>query len=210
MTPPMDTARQKLLEAAFWMPSAQTMAARTSSITNAFVNSVIPIITPTAAEIEKALSILGMDPTDPRCAYCGDKATEWDHLRPLVLNQRPTGYISEIANLVPSCSKCNQSKGNKDWRKWIRGTQAKHSPTKRNVVDLELRILRLEAYEAWRQPTHVNFEQILGPERWQTYWNMWSAVIEELKHCQKEANELREVIGSALQQTSPPGRGRPG
>ena len=43
-----------------------------------------------------------------------------DHLRPLVKDKEPTGYISEIHNLVPSCGKCNQSKGNKEWKAWMR------------------------------------------------------------------------------------------
>ena len=93
------------------MPSVQTMVSRKSSITNAFVNTIIPTIPPTNDEIAKSLTILGMEPDDVRCAYCGDKATEWDHLRPLVAKRRPTGFISEIANLVPACGKCNQSKG---------------------------------------------------------------------------------------------------
>jgi len=114
-----DDHRRKILNAAFQMPSVQTMVSRKSSITNAFVSAIIPVIAPTHNEIEEALRILGMDPNDARCAFCGDKASEWDHLRPLVLQRRPTGYISEIANLVPLAGKCNQSKGNKPWRDWM-------------------------------------------------------------------------------------------
>ena len=121
MTAPDSGLRRKILAAAFQMPSVQTMVSRKSSITNAFVNAVIPTIPPTADEIDEALTILGMEPTNVRCAYCGDKATEWDHLRPLVAKRRPTGFISEIANLVPACGKCNQSKGGSDWRKWMLG-----------------------------------------------------------------------------------------
>jgi hypothetical protein len=75
--------RRKLLTAAFQMPAVQTMVSRKSSITNAFVNALIPVIEPTHEEIEEALRILGMVPPEVICAYCGDKMTEWDHLRPL-------------------------------------------------------------------------------------------------------------------------------
>src|SRR5687768_9001300 len=121
--------------AAFRMPSFQTMVSRKSSVTNAFVNSLIPVIEPTPGEVAAALQLLGMTAGDVRCAYCGDKATEWDHLRPLVVNRRPTGFISEIANLVPSCPKCNQSKGNKHWLLWIMST-ATHAPATRQIADL--------------------------------------------------------------------------
>ena len=80
MTPPIDDARSRLLRA-FRMPPAQTMTSRKTSITNAFVSAIIPSIKPSLEEIAEALSILRMDPSDLRCAYCGDRASEWDHLR---------------------------------------------------------------------------------------------------------------------------------
>ena len=81
-----------------------------------------------------------------QCAYCGGVASEWDHLRPLVKDKKPTGYISEIHNLVPSCGKCNQSKGNKEWKTWMLST-ARLSPTARGIKDISARVKRLEAYE---------------------------------------------------------------
>jgi hypothetical protein len=57
---------------------------RSSSITNAFINAIIPVIEPTEAEELEALRILEMNPNDIRCSYCGDKATEWDHLRAII------------------------------------------------------------------------------------------------------------------------------
>jgi hypothetical protein len=189
--------RRKLLAAAFQMPSVQTMVSRKSSITNAFVNAVIPVVVPTIEEIDQALSILGMDPADVRCAFCGDKSSEWDHLRPLVLKQRPTGYVSEIANLVPACGKCNQSKGNKAWRVWII-SKARLSPTGRGVANVAERIARLEVYEEWRPPTNVDFEAILGRDDWEKYWAMWKAVNETLGQCQDVAELLRKRVADHL------------
>src|SRR5438067_8519498 len=126
-----DKAKRKLLKVCFRLPSVQTMVSRKSSITNAFVNAIIPVVPPTTADIQEALRILSMDPADVRCAYCGDRASEWDHLRPLVKGRRPTGFISEIGNLVPSCGKCNRSKRNEDWERWMRSETAKLSPRTR-------------------------------------------------------------------------------
>jgi 5-methylcytosine-specific restriction endonuclease McrA len=117
----------------FQMPTPVSIMGRSSSITNSFINAIIPVVLPTEDELREALSILQMSADDLRCAYCGDRSTEWDHLRPLVVNQRPTGYISEIGNLVPACGKCNQSKGNKPWRSWMEGT-APQSPKTRGVL----------------------------------------------------------------------------
>jgi hypothetical protein len=179
------------------MPSFQTMVSRKSSITNAFVNSVIPVIVPAAAEVEEALGILQMDAEDLRCAYCGDRSTEWDHLRPLVLNRRPTGYVTEIANLVPACGKCNQSKGNKDWRKWMLGS-AKRSPTGRGITDVNERISRLDAFQTWRPPTKIDFEAILGKEDWNHYWSLWDKLNTALDEAQVVADRIRVRVNQDL------------
>jgi hypothetical protein len=80
----------------FSMPRPMKITGRSSSITNAFANAIIPAIQPTTAEVEQAFTILGMSPDDLRCSFCGDPSTEWDHLRPLVKDKRPTGYISVV------------------------------------------------------------------------------------------------------------------
>ena len=198
MTDAIDVVRRKLLAAAFRMPSVQTMVSRKSSITNAFVNAVVPTIPPTDAEIEEALKMLGMDAEHVCCAYCGDAFTEWDHLRPLVVNRRPTGFVSEIANLVPACGKCNQSKGNQPWKSWMLG-KAKGSPTGRKKVEgLPDRVSRLEKYEQWRAPVRIDFESILGRDTWEHYWSLCEKVNEEMKQCQAVADALRARIATEI------------
>lgn len=197
MTADNNDLRRKMLAAAFRMPSVQTMVSRKSSITNAFVNSVIPVIQPSLDDIEEALSVLGMVPSDVRCAYCGGEKTTWDHMRPLVVNHRPTGFISEIANLVPCCGTCNSSKGNQPWRDWMLGN-AKHSPTRRRVADVADRVSRLEEYERWRSPIKVDFEAILERDAWERYWSLWENVNCEMRKCQEVAESIRIQIVEAL------------
>jgi hypothetical protein len=196
MTAAADELRRAVL-AAFRMPATQTMVSRKSSITNAFVSAIIPVVPPNHDDVEQSLKILGMDSGDVQCAYCGDPSTEWDHLRPLVLNRRPTGFISEIANLVPACGKCNQSKGNKEWRVWMLGN-ARHSPTGRKLLDVKQRISRLESYEKWRSPTRVDFESIVGPEEWAAYWNLCEEINAELRECQQVAETIKRQVLQAL------------
>lgn len=172
-----------------------SVTGRSSSITNAFVNAIIPVIEPSEGEELKALSILGMNPNDIRCAYCGDRATEWDHLRPLISKQEPTGYITEIANLVPSCGKCNQSKGKAHWRTWMESS-ARLSPTTRRIPDLEERIARLEAYEKWRQPRKIDFAGVAGPELWKRHRQNWQEVLALLRKSQEVANEIRKIVAN--------------
>ncbi len=177
----------------FRMPTPMKITGRSSSITNAFINSIIPVLPPSEDDVKEALNVLKISKTDFQCVYCGDGATEWDHLRPLVKEQKPTGYISEIQNLVPSCGKCNQSKGNKNWFDWIL-SDAPKSPKTREVENLNLRIENLQAYESWRKPTKVNFEDIVGSELWTQHWDNWSQVLQVMTESQKLANEIKHIV----------------
>lgn len=177
----------------FKMPKPIKIVGRTSSITNAFVNGIIPTIVPTEQEIIKCLDILNLNAADLRCAYCGDKATEWDHLRPIVSDKRPTGYISEIHNLVPACGKCNQSKGNKYWKEWIQSS-APLSPQTRQIPDLSEKIRRLEIYETWKQIKPLDFESLVGKDAWDRHWKNCEELHELMKECQKFSDNIKKII----------------
>jgi hypothetical protein len=177
----------------FQMPKAVKITGRSSTITNSFCNSIIPLITPSVEEVSEALNILEMNEDNYGCAYCGDTASEWDHLRPLVMDRHPTGYISEIQNLVPSCGKCNQSKGNKPWQTWI-NSSAKPSPRTRGIHDLERRVACLQRYEQWRLPTNVDFASIVGPELWATHWGNRDKVLAAMTEAQVIANQIQKAV----------------
>lgn len=177
----------------FRMPIPMKITGRSSSITNSFINAIIPIIEPTGDQVKEALNILGMDCDSFQCSYCGVSATEWDHLRPLVLNKKPTGYISEIHNLVPSCGKCNQSKGNKKWSAWM-VSDAKLSPKSRGIKDIKVRMQRLSNYEKWEKPTIVAFESIVGKEKWAKHWENWELVQATMRDAQVLATEINIII----------------
>ena len=177
------------------MPKPMKITGRSSSITNAFINSIIPVVVPTEEQVKEALTILGMLESY-QCSYCGSEATEWDHLRPLVLNKKPTGYISEIHNLVPACGKCNQSKGNKDWRQWML-SDAALSPKTRGIPDIESRIRSLEEYESWGTPTNMEFEEIVGKELWAQHWDNWEQVQETMCDSQVLAEEINMQVAHA-------------
>ena len=171
---------------------------RSSSITNAFINSIIPVVPPTAEEVKKALEILSMTPQSFQCAYCGGVASEWDHLRPLVKDKKPTGFISEIHNLVPSCGKCNQSKGNKEWKTWML-SNAKLSPTARGIKDIPERVKRLAAYESSKAPTQMDFAAIVGHDVWAQHQNNLELVQSIMRESQELATKINAGVANAYE-----------
>lgn len=181
------------LSKAFRMPKSVRITGRTSTITNSFVNGIIPTIMPTDEEIAEALEVLDMEAGGVRCAYCGDPATEWDHLNAIVCDKRPTGYVSEIHNLVPACGKCNQSKGNKPWRAWMFGTSPQ-SPASRGVADIVERAERIAEYERRFVPVRVDFEAAVGNQAWDEYWAARERLVAEMRRCEELAAAIRKSV----------------
>ena len=135
-----------------------------------------------------------MDEGGVVCAYCGDPATEWDHLNAIIKEKQPTGFFTEIHNLVPACGKCNQSKRNQPWREWIVGP-ARLSPKTRGVSDLEERIARLDEYERVFKPRVIDFEAVVGSENWKKHW----ANCEAIKTLMRDSQELSDEVAATLQ-----------
>lgn len=179
----------------FAMPKPVRITGRSSSITNSFVNGLIPVIVPSEAEVREALEVLGMLER-VTCSYCGDTSTEWDHLRALVQHQRPTGYISEIHNLVPACGKCNQSKGDKHWLTWMRST-ARLSPAARGIPDIEERIARLQEYEDRGVPTKIDFQAAAGTDLWEKHGAHHRKLLELMRVADEDAQEIRVRVRAA-------------
>jgi len=184
------------LNQAFRMPRARTITFRTSTVTNAFASAMLPFFQPKTAEISEVLKILGMNPSDLHCAYCGDKATEWEHLHPIVKERFPTGYPSSIRNFVPSCGKCNQSKGGKEWRDWIT-SDAPLSPKSRKIADLDKRISRLERYEKWANCRQLPLVNIVGEDAYKEYFGKLDHIISQMKEAQTMADILKAKISEA-------------
>ena len=80
------------------------------------------------------------------CVYCGKPATHLDHLYPLIKDQKPTGYYSEIGNFVPCCSECNQKKGNKYWHQFMKDKIIGESDEEKKR-ELERLVIKIENYQ---------------------------------------------------------------
>jgi hypothetical protein len=169
------------------------ITSRTSSIANSFVQAIIPTFPCSDEQKAEALAKLGMTIENLSCVYCGSPTTDWDHLRPLVRNSRPTGYISEIKNLVPSCGPCNQSKGASDWKAWMMG-KARGSPTTRGVGNVADRVSCIEKFVSWGNVSPLQFEDMVPREMWRDYWDQLSAVTNAMRAGQEKATLVRQHI----------------
>lgn len=102
------------------MKPTTIMKERRTSIHNAFASAIALVGEYNEEAICEALAAL--DQGDPSkalvCVYCDKPATTADHLTGLVADKRYSGHGQVIGNLVPCCSTCNSSKGNKPWRVW--------------------------------------------------------------------------------------------
>ncbi len=76
------------------------------------------------------------------CIYCGHKLVErWDHLIPV-----SAGGGTVVGNMVPACQPCDDSKGAKDYRRWLAGP-AKKNPVRGKPEVYAAVVARVEAYQ---------------------------------------------------------------
>jgi hypothetical protein len=73
---------------------------------------------------------------------------------------------------------------------------ARLSPTARAIPDLQDRIVRLEAFEKWRNPTIFDFEAAAGPELWKRHWQNWERLFALMHECEVTAKEIRNRFSS--------------
>ena len=87
------------------------------------------------------------------CVYCGARASCKDHFRPVIARGTgmPSGYCSDPWNVVPACSTCNSSKGNKHWRDFMNCHSAK-SPKGRGIKGIPGRIRILNRFDSEGTP----------------------------------------------------------
>lgn len=170
---------------------------RISSVTNGFVQAIIPIGIPAQAETDEALAILGMTHANMSCVYCGTAVSDWDHLQPLVRGKKPSGYIHEARNLVPSCGPCNHSKGGAHWKDWITGN-AKGNERAKSAQGYAERIRRLEEFEKWADLKQLPLRALIGDEKWNAYWAALEEIEARMRAAQLLANEIQGILTSKL------------
>jgi hypothetical protein len=176
---------------------ARKITHRISSVTNGFVQAILPDDLPDEADHARVLAILAIDRANLICAYCGDKAQHWDHLYPYVRGKRPSGYFNEARNLVPACGPCNTSKSGTHWRAWMFG-KAKGSPTSRGVTGLEQRAALLDKLMTELELKPVDVESLISPELWDEYWRLQSGIENKIREAQQLADKIKGQLKFAL------------
>jgi len=182
----------------FKLPTKSDLKGRTSTINNAFVIAITPRIPPKESELAGYYTDLGIE--EGKCAYCliGDGNCR-DHLKPLVDQGMPTGYITDIHNIVPCCQKCNSSKGSKSFREWYIDDK--------NVERLKAMGLSAETIASRYQticcfedkiPEPLNYEKIVGKKLWNEYVKRKNEFYAALEDNQKFCNKLKDIIDKKI------------
>lgn len=179
------------------VPNNDTIKSRTSTVAKSLATSVIPRIDPLDWELEIAKKILRFDNNGkPLCTYCGKPATEWDHLNPLINKKKPTGYITEIANLVPCCRSCNGSKRGKPWREWLENNTDITEETKQESIRI------LTRYSTELPPIKLEYDKIKGFKAfWDSYYN---GICKQLQKAECAAKGLLSEVDDAIRRQLSP------
>ena len=184
----------------FKMPTKSDLKGRSSTISNAFAISITPYILPDDEEIPALYRSLEIE--EGQCAYCLGNGNGRDHLKPLVRNGLPTGYITDINNLVPCCQACNSSKGSKDFKNWYMNEKNMQRLHSYGLTDEQIshRFKVICEYES-RIEKPLDYESIVGHEKWAEYKARKKELIDQLNDNQNFCDELSSIIMAHLKES---------
>ena len=181
------------------IPPKTTITSRTSTITSQFARTKAPYLNPTPMQLNERYRQFGMNSITASCVYCGGVQTEWDHLFAIVDDSKWTGYFTEINNLIPACSKCNQSRGKKPYADWMLSNAAlsvKNVFIKRDklseeqaVFEVKKRITLIDEVIKKSPPKHLAVDHNSVLEA--TYENKRLEIIKLLYEAQKIADQIQ-------------------
>lgn len=120
------------------------MIKRDSTLRHQYIKGILGKNTLSKADSKKHYETYNIDIN--KCAYCGEHANTLDHIYGLVNQKEFSGYTNDISNLIPACSSCNSSKGNKDWDKWINSDTPRAIYAREHNKGFEERKLKIENY----------------------------------------------------------------
>ncbi len=178
----------------FKMPGQANLRNRSSTINNAFAIAITPYLPPSSDNLGWYYDELKISPR--QCGYCLQASDSVDHIMPLVRKGLPTGYITDIYNLIPCCSTCNSKKGAKDFRNWY---LEKNNISRLHALGLSdgqihERYTIICRFIEKHMPEPLDYEKILGKENWEQYKKRKQRMIEQLKDDQKFCDELKQKI----------------
>ena len=179
------------------MPTKSTLKSRKSTINNAFVYSIMPWKKITEEEYEKICRDLNIK--ENQCTYClkENVATTMDHLNCLVSGTIPTGYYTEKNNLVPCCSSCNSSKGNKKFEEWY--TEEKSEKLGLSKKEIQKRRKIICEYMEKNPANRLDLESILGKKDYKKYIQIKKKLGEKIEECEKFCQELSLKIQNEIE-----------
>lgn len=130
---------------------------------------------------------------DGRCAYCGEVSTAsnrgivGDHLIPVT----EFGELV-VGNTVPACQTCNDSRGNKDWRTFIKS---------RHSSDGASRIAKIEGHIGKYNYTPCSIDDSLTLQEQEEYREIleqWERLLERARVLKLKVNSRKamKVTGS--------------
>lgn len=140
-------------------PAADKISSRSSTICRSMACTLMPRYPCTNEDENKWKKFF----SDKECAYCGKKATHLDHLFPLIDKRKPTGYMTEVSNLVPCCSLCNQRKGNINFVEYMRSDKCQYIGDKN---DQDKRINKINEFQNQMPAKRICIDSVILSE-WQ-------------------------------------------
>lgn len=128
------------------------------------------------------------------CAFCGEPlAARKDHLVPVMNNG---DFIRN--NIVPACQECDDSKGQKEFKDWMRNSNSPKSLRKRKRMSDEEIERRIKRIEEWQEGYKSKTEKQLFGQYYPKYLELIKRMGTLCEEAKKLVNDVRSLNSKDL------------
>lgn len=121
------------------------------------------------------------------CAFCGAKqAPRKDHLIPVI---KCGDFVRR--NVVPACQKCDDSKGQKGYREWMRNSNSRRSLKARGFTDEQIE-KQIKLIDKWQSGYKPRTEAELFGKDYSTY----QQILQKMEQLCEESKQMTDRVKS--------------
>lgn len=185
----------------FKMPARTTIKGRVTTIRNSAFNGILPVEKPDKEDIAFIEEKIGTDKSKSAflCGYCGKSiSSQKDHINPLIIDGKPSGYIHEISNLIPSCESCNSIKSNDTLEQFFDNPKFTCKLSESELIDRKRIVEEYQEYfrKKYGKLVKLNFEQIVDSDLWEEYLNKTEEILELMRSTSDMYNKIKAELST--------------
>ena len=116
----------------------------------------------------------------------------------MIIDGKPSGYIHEISNLIPSCESCNSIKSNDTLEQFFDNPKFTCKLSESELIDRKRIVEEYQEYfrKKYGKLVKLNFEEIVDSDLWEEYLNKTEEILELMRSTSDMYNKIKAELST--------------